>query len=235
MRWAFSEVKGSGEWGLLLEYSLRRLGRRPDAVILAPGVIIVVEFKMGAEKHVAHHVEQVEDYALCIRDFHAYSRGFVVAPVVCAEHAPRVVAVRHSVIEAVASVILTNARDLPEALQMAASLGASNAPSVSWRDFDSGGYNPTPTIVDAARAVYAGHSVREIGRSDADGMALQRAAERLRHWILEARRDGQHIVCLVSGTPGAGKSLLGLNLVLADGAGRVAGEPAVMCKSSDLI
>jgi hypothetical protein len=228
LRRAFSEVKGSGEWGLLLEYSLRRLGRRPDAVILAPGVIIVVEFKMSAEKHAAHHVQQVEDYALCIRDFHAYSRGCVIAPIVCAEHAPRVVPARPSVIEAVASVILTNAHDLPEALQLAASLGASNAASVCWRDFDSGAYNPTPTIVDAARAVYAGHSVKEIGRSDADGMALQCAAERLRHWVLEARRNGQHIICLVSGTPGAGKSLLWLNLVLADGAGRVAGEPAVM-------
>lgn len=57
---------------------------------------------------------------------------------------------------------------------------------------------------------------------------LEYAAERLRHWVLEARESRDHIMCLVSGIPGAGKSLLGLNLVLADGAGRIAGEPAVM-------
>ncbi len=225
---AFNVLTGSGEWGLLLEYSLRRLGRRPDAVILAPGVIIVVEFKIGAERHAAHYVQQAEDYALCIRDFHDGSGRFVLVPIVCAELAPAVIATQPSVVEAVASPILANAHDLPDALRMAVSTGTREAETVSWRAFDSGPYNPTPTIVDAARAVYAGHSVAEIGRSDADGMALQRAAERLRHWVLEARRSGEHIVCLVSGTPGAGKSLLGLNLVLADGAGRVAGEPAVM-------
>jgi hypothetical protein len=111
---------------------------------------------------------------------------------------------------------------------LAASFSVDRVPSLPWREFDTAGYNPTPTIVEAARAVYAGHSVVEIGRTDAEGKALQHTAERLRYWAVEAREREEHIVCLVSGTPGAGKTLLGLNLVLADGAGRVAGEPAVM-------
>jgi len=99
---------------------------------------------------------------------------------------------------------------------------------MTWQQFDSGGYNPTPTIVEAAREMYAGHSVAEIGRTDADGITLEQAAGRLRHWVLRARDNQEHIVCLVTGTPGAGKSLLGLNLVLSEGVGRVAEEPAVM-------
>jgi hypothetical protein len=75
LRCAFSEVAGSENWGLLLEYPLRRLERRPDGVILTPGVIIVVEFKMGADVHVQNYIEQAQDYALCIRDFHSAARG----------------------------------------------------------------------------------------------------------------------------------------------------------------
>jgi len=148
-------------------------------------------------------------------------------PIVCAEHAASRAATPVTLTDGVAEVILTNGHDLALALRVGAST-ASAAAAMSWQEFDTGGYNPTPTIVDAARAVYAGHSVAEIGRTDAEGIALQHTAGRLRHWVLEARERNQHIVCLVSGTPGAGKSLLGLNLVLADGAGRVAGEPAVM-------
>jgi hypothetical protein len=228
LRNAFSGLAGADQWGLLLEYPLRRMGRRPDAVILAPGVIIVVEFKMGADFHSQHFIEQAQDYALCIRDFHSAARGHVIAPIVCAEHARRTTGLGLSVTDLVGEVILTSGAQLRESLQAATSIAVERSPLLSWREFDIGGYNPTPTIVEAARAVYAGHSVAEIGRTDAEGEALQLTAKRLRYWAVEARAREQHIVCLVSGTPGAGKSLLGLNLVLADGAGRVAGEPAVM-------
>jgi hypothetical protein len=224
------KVIGSQDWGLLLEYPIRRLGRRPDAILLAPGLIVVVEFKMGADAYARSHLEQAHDYALCIRDFHHAARGQVIVPIVCAEHATKAAAPRQIpvVIDSVAEVLLSNAANLGEALGLATSVAVDGVPLLSWRGFDAGGYNPTPTIVEAARAVYAGHAVAEIGRTDAEGEALNRTAARLRYWAAEARRRREHVVCLVSGTPGAGKSLLGLNLVLAEGAGRVAGEPAVM-------
>jgi hypothetical protein len=228
LRNALSEVAGADKWGLLLEYPLRRLGRRPDALILAPGVIVVVEFKIGTNVHSQSFIAQAQDYALCIRDFHRAARGYVIAPIVCAEHATLTTGHVPVITDLVSEAILTNGTELYEALQAATSASVTRVPLLSWREFDKGGYNPTPTIVEAARAVYAGHSVAEIGRTDAEGEALQRTAHRLRYWAVEARESKQHIVCLVSGTPGAGKSLLGLNLVLADGAGRVAGEAAVM-------
>lgn len=228
LRHAFSQLPRSRTWDLLLEYPLRRLSRRPDAVILAPGVIIVVEFKIGAEKHSGEYMQQAEDYALCIRDFHSCSRGHVIIPIVCAERAPSIREANPRIIDCVASTILTNGLDLPRALDTAAAVQGNSRATLSWHEFDRGAYSPTPNIVDAARAVYSGHSVAEIGRTDADGLALQRTAERLRHWVLEAHSRKTHVICLVSGTPGAGKSLLGLNLILADGAGRIAGEPAVM-------
>jgi hypothetical protein len=227
LRNAFSKLSDADNWGLLLEYPLRRLGRRPDALVLTPGVIIVIEFKMGADVYAQNYIEQAQDYALCIRDFHRAARGRVIAPIVCAEHATRPNGYVPVITDFVGEVILTNGSDLHEALRAAAAISTAGAPLL-WRDFDIGGYNPTPTIVEAARAVYAGHSVAEIGRTDAEGEALQLTAERLRHWVIQAREHREHVVCLVSGTPGAGKSLLGLSLVLTDAAGRVVGEPAVM-------
>lgn len=225
---ALRQVPTAREWGILLEYSLRRLGKRPDVVILAPGVIMVVEFKIGAEAHRHEYAEQALDYALCIRDFHRASARHVIVPIVCAERSPSRAVVTPSATDSVTGVILANGKDLHEALQVGASMAGDSATALSWHKFDVGAYSPTPTIVEAARAIYAGHAVTAIGRTDADGDTLQRAAARLRYWAAEARKEQQHIVCLVSGTPGAGKTLLGLNLVLADGAGRVAGEPAVV-------
>jgi hypothetical protein len=228
LREALASLPDSGAWGLLLEYSFRRLGLRPDGVLLAPGVIIVVEFKMGAAEYRAADCRQVENYALCIRDFHASSPGCCIVPVICAENAPDATLPPITVIDGVCRVVATNGKGLAAALREAARLGGSGRRELTWRDFDSAGYNPTPTIVEAAREIYRGQSVAEIGRSDADGVALQRTAQELRKWVLEAREGQEHLVCLVTGTPGAGKSLLGLNLVLADGTGRVASEPAAM-------
>ena len=84
---AFAQLPSASEWSLLLEYSLRRLGRRPDTVLLAPGVVIVIEFKIGDQGHAAQHQRQAEDYALCIRDFHGAVRGLPIVPVVCAQSA----------------------------------------------------------------------------------------------------------------------------------------------------
>jgi hypothetical protein len=178
--------------------------------------------------HNAQYVQQVEDYALCIRDFHPASRRYTIVPLVCAENAPSTLISVPTIIEGVASAILASRLSLSDALKIAVSVAGKNLPRIRWQEFDLATYNPTPNIVDAARAVYSRHSVQEIGRSDADGMLLQRTSERLRYWVVEARKRQEHTVCLVTGTPGAGKSLLGLNLVLADGAGRIAGEPAVM-------
>lgn len=224
---ALGEFRHREGWSILLEYSLRRLGRRPDAIILGPGTVVVVEFKMGATAYSSQDARQAEDYALCIRDFQSAARGFVIVPLLCAENAPNTELQPLTVTDSVAVVIRANAVNLAQVLARL-SEGTLLTRPVSWQEFDLGGYNPTPTIVEAARAVYAGHSVSEIGRTDADGAALALTAERLRYWVTEARDRQEHIVCLVTGTPGAGKSLLGLNLVLADGVGRVAGEPAVM-------
>jgi hypothetical protein len=204
----------AAEWGLLLEYPLLRLGRRLDAVILAHSRIAVVEFKIGAGTYNACDMAQVEDYSLCLRDFHAASVGREIVPVLCAEMAPaRPSQGRLEFIEGVSSVLCANAFTLPAVL--AAIVSNGQATQFHWQDFDSAAYNPTPHIVDAAKAIYAGHAIRDIGRADASAEAIEIAASQLECISREANVLKRRKICFVTGTPGSGKTLLGLNLVFA--------------------
>ena len=204
----------TADWSILLEYPLLRLGRRLDAIILVCGRIVVVEFKIGARSYHACDIAQVEDYALCLRDFHAASVGREIVPILCAEIAPT-----HppqellEFTEGVSSVQYANASSLSDTLS--ATVSHSQASQIYWRDFDTAAYNPTPSIVDAAKAIYAGHAVRDIGRADASAEAIEFTASRLEALSREAQVLGRKKVCFVTGTPGSGKTLLGLNLVFA--------------------
>lgn len=78
--------------------------------------------------------------------------------------------------------------------------------------WEAGRYSPTPTIIEAARALYGGHSVEEISRSDADATNLAVTSETLGTIIENARLNREKVVCFVTGVPGAGKTLVGLNI-----------------------
>ena len=213
LRQAFERFQpAANSWGVLLELPLHRLGRRIDAVVLIGDIVCVVEFKIGAKGHDGADIAQAEDYALCLRDFHSGSARRTIVPILCAEKAPdRAFPDWGAAVENVTQIILTNAQTLSAALNIAASKGGSQ-PQLDWRAFDQAPYNPTPTIIDAARAVYSGHSVREIGRSDAAAGAIDLASARLLEIAREAKAGTRKKICFVTGTPGAGKTLLGLNL-----------------------
>lgn len=214
-------------WGILLEYPLLRLGRRIDTVLLVEGWVISLEFKIGAQAFVSGDVEQAVDYALCLRDFHPASKNRQIVPLLCAEHAPNS-SCSHELnfLEDVSNCVLSSAASLSAALTAIAHHATGE--QIQWPTFDSASYNPTPDIVTAARSLYAGHSVQEIGRSDAAGEVIARTSTRLAELVELARRERRRIVCFVTGEPGSGKTLLGLNLVLTGTSGRVAGEPAAL-------
>jgi len=214
-------------WGILLEMPLLRLGRRIDAIILVGDQIACIEFKIGSKSYGSADVSQAVDYALCLRDFHAASHDRQVVPILCADQAPdNHEALGIDFIDDVAGCLCVNGDGLSIALNAVAEL--AHGDQMSWADYDASSYNPTPDIVSAARGLYAGHSVREIGRADASAEALERTSERLRQITNQARDQGRKVVCFVTGEPGSGKTLLGLDLVLTGNAGRVAGEPAAL-------
>jgi len=214
-------------WGILIELQLLRLGRRIDTVLLVGDCIVCIEFKIGSSSFNTTDIAQAVDYALCLRDFHQGSRDYDIYPILCSDLAPDQMCIPNfEVVDRVAGCSKANARTLPDLIDKISK--RSTGVQIDCTLYEASNYNPTPDIVAAARSIYAGHTVAEIGRSDASGTTMQTAADELAKIATKARASKKHVICFVTGEPGSGKTLLGLDLVFAGEAGRVAGEPAAV-------
>lgn len=201
-------------WHLFLEYPIPRRGKRIDAVILAGSVILVIEFKCGAEKYESAARIQVEDYCLDLRDFHGGSRHRVLVPVLVATHAEERPRPSERVMDWVAPVWLSNAASLGRVLDQAARQNQSpETERIDPPSWNTAEYAPTPTIVEAARFLYEGQNVREISRCHAGAENLTKTSDAVIRAIRAARESGQKTICFVTGVPGAGKTLAGLNII----------------------
>ena len=187
------------------------MGKRADAIIILDGVVFVVEFKVHATSFDAAAIEQVTDYALDLKNFHSNSHSRVLIPVVVATDAPPRPIQLDLFTRDVAEPVLSNGRNLAELLTAAASRFKDLSP-MSPEEWIAGVYKPTPTIIEAAQALYRSHRVDEITRSDADAKNLTVTTARLSQIIETAKAKQEKVICFVTGVPGAGKTLAGLNL-----------------------
>jgi DUF2075 family protein len=201
-------------WSLLLEYPIPRRGKRIDAVILAHDVILVLEFKCGARKYESEARRQVEDYCLDLRDFHAESRGRTLVPFLVATDAGVVDPPVGEIVDRVAPVWMANSSSLPHLLEKAVvEYRDLTALPVDHERWNSAEYVPTPTIIEAARVLYEGQNVREISRCHAGAENLTRTSAAVMRAIQTARSNSRKTICFVTGVPGAGTTLAGLNIV----------------------
>lgn len=202
----------SGRGKVYFEFSIPRLGRRIDALVLIDHVIFVVEFKVGDKKFTRAARRQVCDYALDLKNFHETSHAPMIAPVLVATAAKArdiaVVETQHR--DNLLEPINANPKTLADAVQKV--LAHKKDKPIAPEQWEGGGYHPTPTIIEAAAALYRGHSVEEISRSDADEMNLSQTSQAVAKVIKEARAKSHKAICFVTGVPGAGKTLVGLNI-----------------------
>jgi hypothetical protein len=219
------------EWRLLLEYELLRLGRRIDAVLVGPRGILVLEFKDGADGLTQAGREQVEDYALDLRDFHLASRRHPIVPILVGTEArvrPQSLPLMHGV----TSVVDASATSLPGMLtDLCGNLPAPAEPldTAAW---ELAPYHPVPTIVEAARMLYDRNDVADLKAARADRANLGRTTDAILTAIQAAQTQGNKLVLFVTGIPGAGKTLCGLNAVFgtarAAGAVFLTGNPSLV-------
>lgn len=206
----------ASQWSLLLEYPIPRRQKRLDAVVLASDVIFCLEFKTEDKVHSLKPQRQVEDYALDLRDFHENSRGRQLVPIVIVPKAAPIQNSGAQIVDddSVRSVKLTNASDLaPTLLSAFQAEHRTDSEPINPNDWDSSPYRPVPTIIEAAEILFAGHNVREIMHSHAGAINLTLTSDRLVEIIQEAQRKSEKVICFVTGVPGAGKTLAGLNVV----------------------
>ncbi len=197
---------------IYFEYTIPRLGRRADVILLVGHVLFVVEFKSGESQFHVAALDQVWDYALDLKNFHDASHGICIAPVLVATNATsHDVELQQTVHDdGLLRPIRTSSAGLQEVI--AKTLQFLSAPRIDAATWESGRYLPTPTIIEAARALYAGHSVESISRHGAGAQNLAITSKAVDQIIEEARTAGKKAICFVTGVPGAGKTLVGLDV-----------------------
>ena len=196
---------------ILLEYSIPRMGRRVDAILLIGPVLFVLEFKVGSDTFDLSAIEQVWDYALDLKNFHKASHAVSIVPILVATEAPAATLSEFLPdYDNVYRPIKASASQLVDCIERA--LERIRGTALDGQEWMGAPYHPTPTIIEAARALYSGHAVAEIARHDAGAENLTVTSSRVEDLVDEARRLGRKIICFVTGVPGAGKTLVGLNV-----------------------
>lgn len=196
---------------IFLEFNIPRMGRRIDAVLIIDHVIFPIEFKIGEKIFDRSAINQVWDYALDLKNFHEASHDASIIPILVATEASDPPAITfHEDADHIFHPVPAIASGLHHLLDSALQkiIGSKLDPK-AWADAP---YHPTPTIVEAARALYAQHSVEAIARFDAGAQNLNTTSGRIQELAAEAQAKKQKLICFVTGVPGAGKTLVGLNL-----------------------
>ncbi len=197
---------------IYFEYSIPRMGKRIDVVLIIGPVIFVLEFKVGEREFPAYAVDQVFDYALDLKNFHESSHEHLIAPVLIATKAlnPQLSIKLTWHNDKIIYPIKCNTNHLGDIV--ADILRFSDDKDIDPEIWSQGSYRPTPTIIEAALALYNGHSVSEISRSDASAINLGGTSDAISEIIHSSKVNRRKSICFVTGVPGAGKTLVGLNI-----------------------
>jgi hypothetical protein len=197
---------------IFLEFMIPRMGRRADVVLLLQGVVFVLEYKVGKSEFARHDIDQTLGYALDLKNFHETSHDRRIVPILIATEA----------VDRSGANTLTFSEDgvaLPIQINVASLLsvltaiaGRFSEESLDPKVWEAGRYKPTPTIVEAAQALYRGHDVKEISRSEAGAENLSATSQYIHQIIDRAKVEKRKAICFITGVPGSGKTPAGLNI-----------------------
>lgn len=195
---------------LFFEFEIPRIGKRADIILLISNYVVIVEYKVGAKNYDLNAIDQVYDYALDLKNFHGASHFLTIFPLLVATDASKSEFRLQVDNDGVARPILTNSSSLSEILDK---LLVKNQPTqLDAELWAAAPYHPTPTIIEAAQHLYEGHSVEEISRNDAGAYNLTKTYNKIAEIIEYAKSNNRKIICLITGVPGAGKTLAGLHI-----------------------
>ncbi|PHQ29934.1 DUF2075 domain-containing protein [Leeuwenhoekiella nanhaiensis] len=198
---------------LFFEFSIPRMGKRVDCLLIIENLVFIIEFKVGEKNYLKHDIEQVWDYALDLKNFHKPSHDSILIPVLVATKAKdsfvEILSTSHN--DNLVKPLKCNAENLAHCIASAFNFFRDNEHINSER-FITGSYSPTPTIIEAAVSMYNNHNVEEITRSDAGATNLKVTTSYISKTIDYAKSNNKKVICFVTGVPGAGKTLVGLKV-----------------------
>lgn len=200
---------------IIFEYDIPRLGKRIDAVLLLRGIIFCLEFKVGQKDALQSDVEQVMDYALDLKNFHRYSHDRIIVPILIpTKHRSSSNSFIPSVYDdSIFNPLITGANGLQNLINSVLQHARANTPGTI-KEWIISPYTPTPTIIEAARSLYENHSVEDITRHEADKVTTDATIAYILDIINRSKKNGEKSICFVTGVPGAGKTLVGLDVAV---------------------
>ena len=202
------------EGDIIFEYDIIRLGKRIDVILLIRHMVFSLEFKNGKNIFTAQDAQQAEDYAIDIKNFHKESEDLYVCPILIATDAPaypkeqsldfypdKQIHLQRENIETL----------IPKVAKLTGLYGDDRA--IDFERWFNSAYHPTPTIIAAAVEAYTTHDISEIANSEAGQDDIDLCEGKINEIIDYAQANGKKCVCFVTGVPGAGKTLVGLDTV----------------------
>lgn len=197
---------------IIFEFSIPRMGSRVDVILIIKNVVFVLEFKVGENKFHNSDIEQVWDYALDLKNFHETSQNHFIAPILIATDAKQtdntISITKHE--DKVIIPVKSNSANLLMIITQILEFADGNF--IDFNSWSDGKYSPTPSIIEAAMSLYNSHSVIEITRSDATAINLASTSNSISDIIEFSKNNSIKSICFVTGVPGAGKTLVGLDV-----------------------
>lgn len=199
---------------IIFEYDIPRLGKRIDVVLLYRGIIFCVEFKAGQSSVLEADVDQVLDYALDLKNFHKFSQDHLIVPILVATRYRSASSIIQMSVydDRVVNPLITGEAGLFNIIN--AVLGRFSEETPIDPNWIISPYAPTPTIIEAARTLYESHSVEDIVRHEADDVTTDATIAYILKVIKRSKENREKSICFVTGVPGAGKTLVGLDVAV---------------------
>ncbi len=194
---------------IFFEFGIPRMEKRVDNILIINDLIFVIEFKVGDSKYQKHSIEQVIDYSLDLQNFHSGSHDEMLVPILVSTKAPDFENIFSSN-NSIAEPLRANSNNLSRIISACRCLSGNR--TIDPDEWEDSTYKPTPTIIEAAQALYKGHNVKEISRHDAGAINLSRTTDCINQIIEAAKANNKKSICFITGVPGAGKTLAGLNI-----------------------
>ena len=201
---------------IIFEYDIPRLGKRIDVVLLLRGLIFCLEFKVGKQDDFQADIEQVMDYALDLKNFHLFSHNRTIVPILIpTKFKTFTTEFRPSVYhDDIYNPMISGEEHLQELIMKVLEHSKAYIDEEPIENWLISPYAPTPTIIEAARTLYENHSVEEITRHEADKVSTDTTINYILQVIQQSKEKNSKSICFVTGVPGAGKTLVGLDVAI---------------------
>lgn len=197
---------------IIFEYTIPQIGNRIDNIVIYKGIIFLLEFKVGEKKYPSYAIEQVTDYAFDLSCFHKESHNRLLVPILISTKAHSVKQEIRISKDNVLETICCNEYEIAKYITEVSLKFIQD--EIIPDDWINSLYMPTPTIIEAAQALYLGHNVEDISRNDASAKNLNQTTKAINKIIDYSKANNRKSICFITGVPGAGKTLAGLNIAV---------------------